>query len=173
MSLYQDYLDEIEARKADGLSPKPIDEAALAAEIVAQIKDADHPHRAGSLNHLIYNTLPGTTGAAGEKAEFLKEIILGDVAVDEIVRFYANFHSIRSIGDDLVVRMHRGPDDHQLADLNERFDHLVKSGSIRRTDPYGVEKRQDDHVELDRIAFEFDRHGYAELRGLIDALNHF
>ena len=93
--------------------------------------------------------------------------------VDEIVRFYANFHSIRSIGDDLVVRMHRGPDDHQLADLNERFDHLVKSGSIRRTDPYGVEKRQDDHVELDRIAFEFDRHGYAELRGLIDALNHF
>ncbi len=96
-----------------------------------------------------------------------------DVAVDEIVRFYANFHSIRSVGDDLVVRMHRGPGDAQLADLNERFAHLVKSGSIRRTEPYGVEKRQDDHVELARIAFEFDRHGYAELRGLIDALNAF
>ena len=96
-----------------------------------------------------------------------------DVAVDEIVRFYANYHSIRSVGDDLVVRMHRSPDDGQLADLNERFAHLVKSGTIRRTDPYSVERRQDDHVDLARIAFAFDRHGYAELRGLIDAINLF
>ena len=96
-----------------------------------------------------------------------------DEAVAEVVGFYANFHSIRSVGDDLVVRMQRGPDDAQLAELNANFGHLVKSGSIRRTDPYSVERRQDDHVDLDRIAFAFNRHGYAELRGLIDALNAF
>ena len=84
MSLYEAYLEEIEARKQQGLSPKPIDDGALLGEIIAQIKDAAHPHRADSLKYFIYNTLPGTTSAAGVKASFLKEIILGDVAVEEI-----------------------------------------------------------------------------------------
>ena len=84
MSLYARYLEEIETRKAQGLSPKPIDDGALTAEIVAQIRDAAHPHRADSLQYFIYNTLPGTTAAAGVKAEFLKEIVLGQTVVPEI-----------------------------------------------------------------------------------------
>ncbi|MEZ5686116.1 MAG: bifunctional aconitate hydratase 2/2-methylisocitrate dehydratase [Paracoccaceae bacterium] len=89
MSLYTRYLEEIETRKAQGLSPKPIDDGALTAEIVAQIRDAAHPHRADSLQYFIYNTLPGTTAAAGVKAEFLKEIVLGQVVVPEISPTFA------------------------------------------------------------------------------------
>lgn len=96
-----------------------------------------------------------------------------DVAAAEIERFYANYHSIRIIGGDLVVRMRKGPDDAQLADLNERFGDLAEDGVIRRVEPYGVERRQDDHVDLPRIALAFDRHGYAELRHLIDAINDY
>ena len=77
MNLYLDYLAEIEERKTFGLHPKPIDSGELTAEIIAQIKDPSNEHRKGSLNFLIYNTLPGTTSAAGEKARFLEEIILG------------------------------------------------------------------------------------------------
>ena len=56
MSYYSDYLEEIEVRKKDlGLNPKPIDSDALVAEIVTQIKDAGHKHRADSLHYLIYN----------------------------------------------------------------------------------------------------------------------
>lgn len=84
MSLYTDYLAEIETRKAQGLSPKPIDQADLVEELIAQIKDAGHEHREDSLNFFIYNTLPGTTSAAGAKASFLKEIILGQAEVAEI-----------------------------------------------------------------------------------------
>ena len=84
MSLYTDYLAEIETRKTQGLSPKPIDQADLVEELIAQIKDAGHEHREDSLNFFIYNTLPGTTSAAGAKAGFLKEIILGQVEVSEI-----------------------------------------------------------------------------------------
>ena len=61
MHLYQDYLAEIEERKAAGLHPKPIDGAELLAEIIAQIKDPSNEHRKQSLDFLIYNTLPGTT----------------------------------------------------------------------------------------------------------------
>ncbi|MBA6293458.1 bifunctional aconitate hydratase 2/2-methylisocitrate dehydratase [Colwellia sp. MB3u-70] len=85
MSLYLEYIAEIENRKNElGLAPKPIDGAELLAEIIEQIKDQDNAHRADSLNFFIYNTLPGTTSAAGEKAKFLKEIILGECVVAEI-----------------------------------------------------------------------------------------
>ena len=81
---YNDYLKEIEERKAQGLHPKPIDEAELITEIIMQIKDASNPNREDSLKFFIYNTLPGTTAAAGVKAQFLKEIILGESVVSEI-----------------------------------------------------------------------------------------
>ena len=89
MSIYQEYVAEVEERKTQGLRPKPIDSGALVAEIITQIKDTDHEHRADSLQHLIYNTLPGTTSAAGEKARFLEEIILGKTEVEEISPTFA------------------------------------------------------------------------------------
>lgn len=84
MSLYTDYLSEIETRKTQDLHPKPIEDGALVAEIIEQIKDSGNEHREASLNFFIYNTLPGTTSAAGVKAAFLKDIILGAVEVPEI-----------------------------------------------------------------------------------------
>ena len=89
MSLYNDYLQEIEERKGQGLHPKPIDDAALVNEIIEQIKDVNNAHRKDSLQFFIYNTLPGTTPAAGAKAKFLKAIILGDAVVEEITPTFA------------------------------------------------------------------------------------
>ena len=89
MSLYQEYLKEIDARKEQGLSPKPIEDSALLSEIIAQIKDQAHEHREDSLKYFIYNTLPGTTSAADAKAAFLKEIILGESVVAEITPDFA------------------------------------------------------------------------------------
>ena len=89
MSIYQEYVAEVEDRKTQGLHPKPIDSGELVAEIITQIKDASHEHRADSLHYLIYNTLPGTTSAAGEKARFLEEIILGKSEVEEISPTFA------------------------------------------------------------------------------------
>ncbi|MBY6155522.1 bifunctional aconitate hydratase 2/2-methylisocitrate dehydratase [Vannielia litorea] len=108
MSLYVSYLEEIAARKEQGLSPKPIDDGALTGEIIAQIKDAGNAHREDSLNYFIYNTLPGTTSAAGVKAEFLKEIILGTAVVPEITSEFAF---------ELLSHMKGGPSVRVLLDL--------------------------------------------------------
>ena len=108
MSLYSEYLQEIADRKTDGLHPKPIDSADLLAEIVEQIKDAANEHRADSLQFLIYNTLPGTTGAAGVKAKFLKEVILGETQLDEITVDFAF---------ELLSHMKGGPSVEVLLDL--------------------------------------------------------
>ena len=109
MSLYADYLQEIELRKEElGLHPKPIDSADLLAEIIEQIKDPAHEHRADSLNFFIYNTLPGTTSAAGVKSKFLKQIILGEVIVEEISPEFAF---------ELLSHMKGGPSVKVLLDL--------------------------------------------------------
>ncbi len=108
MSLYADYLNEIETRKGQGLNPKPIEDGALVAEIISQIKDLENEHRAQSLEFFIYNTLPGTTSAAGEKAKFLKEIILGSSVVEEITPAFAF---------ELLSHMKGGPSVEVLLDL--------------------------------------------------------
>lgn len=109
MSLYLEYVKEIEIRKKDlGLAPKPIDGSELLAEIIEQIRDTAHAHREGSLNFFIYNTLPGTTSAGGEKAKFLKEIILGEAVVAEISVEFAF---------ELLSHMKGGPSIEVLLDL--------------------------------------------------------
>ncbi|MEM7059176.1 MAG: bifunctional aconitate hydratase 2/2-methylisocitrate dehydratase [Pseudomonadota bacterium] len=108
MTLYTAYLEEIETRKEQGLSPKPIDADDLISEIIAQIKDPEHEHREASLEFFIYNTLPGTTSAAREKADFLKEIILGDAIVEEITQTFAF---------ELLSHMKGGPSVEVLLDL--------------------------------------------------------
>ncbi|UYW01426.1 bifunctional aconitate hydratase 2/2-methylisocitrate dehydratase [Flavobacterium agricola] len=108
MNLYKDYLNEIEERKAQGLHPKPIDGAELLSEIIAQIKDVNNAERENSLKMFIYNTLPGTTPAAGVKAAFLKEIILGQEVVAEITPTFAF---------ELLSHMKGGPSIEVLLDL--------------------------------------------------------
>ncbi|MEP6225736.1 MAG: bifunctional aconitate hydratase 2/2-methylisocitrate dehydratase, partial [Lentilitoribacter sp.] len=109
MSLYTDYLNEIDTRKEQGLHPKPIEDSALLEEIIAQIKDVDHEHRKASLEFFIYNTLPGTTSAAGSKAKFLKEIIVGEADVEEISQTFAF---------ELLSHMKGGPSVDVLLDLS-------------------------------------------------------
>lgn len=108
MNIYQDYIQEIEERKTQGLHPKPIDGADLLSAIIEQIKDTANEYRADSLKFFIYNTLPGTTSAAGVKAKFLKEIILGESAVAEITPTYAF---------ELLSHMKGGPSIGVLLDL--------------------------------------------------------
>nr|WP_047167180.1 bifunctional aconitate hydratase 2/2-methylisocitrate dehydratase [Sphingomonas sp. Y57] len=108
MSIYLDYLAEIESRKIQGLAPKPIDDGGLIFEIIAIIKDAGNEHRADALKFFIYNTLPGTTSAAAVKARFLKEIILGDAIVPEITPAFAL---------ELLSHMKGGPSVEVLLDI--------------------------------------------------------
>ncbi|WP_103867383.1 bifunctional aconitate hydratase 2/2-methylisocitrate dehydratase [Aquimarina sp. I32.4] len=89
MSRYSEYLKEVEERKDQALHPKPIDGSELLSEIIEQIKDLNNEHRSNSINLFIYNVLPGTTSAAGVKAKFLKEIILGEFIVEEISPSFA------------------------------------------------------------------------------------
>lgn len=120
MSLYTDYLEQIETRKGNGLHPKPIEDAELVEELIAQILDQNHEHRAESLNFFIYNTLPGTTSAAGVKAQFLKKVILGTAVVGEISQGFAF---------ELLSHMKGGPSVEVLLDLVLGDDETVANSA--------------------------------------------
>ncbi len=120
MSLFADYLAEIETRESDGLHPKPIDDAALVGELIEHIRDPGHEHRDASLDFFIYNTLPGTTSAAGAKAAFLKEIILGKAVVEEITPDF---------GFELLSHMKGGPSVRVLLDLALSEDQSIVRGA--------------------------------------------
>tara|TARA_R110002126_G_scaffold238143_2_gene381544 strand:- start:1174 stop:3966 length:2793 start_codon:yes stop_codon:yes gene_type:complete len=108
MSFYADYLKEIDTRKQQNLNPKPIEDGALVAELISEISDLTSQNREQCLKFFIYNTLPGTTSAAGVKAKFLKEIILGTSVVEEITPVFAF---------ELLSHMKGGPSVHVLLDL--------------------------------------------------------
>ena len=126
MSIYTDYLNEIEERKGLGLHPKPIDGAELVSEIIAQIKDVNNAERENSLKFFIYNTLPGTTPAAGAKAQFLKEIVLGEAVVAEITPDFAL---------ELLSHMKGGPSIAVLLDLALGNDEAIatKAAEVLKT----------------------------------------
>lgn len=126
MSIYNDYIQEIEDRKAQGLHPKPIDGAELLSEIITQIKNVNNFNREEAVNFFIYNTLPGTTGAAVVKAQFLKEIILGEAVVAEITPDFAF---------ELLSHMKGGPSIKVLLDiaLADNGDKAHKAANVLKT----------------------------------------
>jgi uncharacterized protein (TIGR00730 family) len=94
-----------------------------------------------------------------------------DDAVDELTGFYANFHSARYVEGALVLRMRDAPDPQALAAMNDDFVDIVVRGRIEIVEASAAERADDDHVELARVAFRFDRRSHARLRELIDRIN--
>jgi hypothetical protein len=94
-----------------------------------------------------------------------------DEAVKIITRFYRNFHSTRFVKDLLVVRLKSAPNESALAAMNEDFSDIIVEGKIQTVKPTPEEVEHNEHLELKRIAFSFNRRDYGRLRQLIDVLN--
>jgi uncharacterized protein (TIGR00730 family) len=100
---------------------------------------------------------------------FVTDTVQG--AIDEIFGFYANYHSQRFVGGRLVLRMQRAPTRAELAALNDEFADIVSRDRIEVIEATPAEVADDDHVDLARIMFRFDRRGWSRLRMMIDRLN--
>jgi uncharacterized protein (TIGR00730 family) len=94
-----------------------------------------------------------------------------DQAVKIITRFYRNFHSTRFVKDLFVIRLRHAPTDTSIEALNEDFADLIVGAPIRRIDPTPEEIAANDNLDLQRIAFGFNRRDYGRLRQLVDVLN--
>ena len=94
-----------------------------------------------------------------------------DEAVDEICTFFRNYHSMRFVGRRLVMRLNHAPSPELIETINADFSDIVRAGKFEVIEPTQSEIRDDDYLDLHRVAFEFDRRRFARLRQLIDAFN--
>jgi len=92
-----------------------------------------------------------------------------DAALEEITGFYRVFHSARIVGDDLVFRLQRSLTDGAVAELQRRFEDILKGPVDQAPGPLPPEF--DEHPELPRLILPFNHTSYGRLRQLIDFLN--
>ncbi|MGQ0612784.1 MAG: LOG family protein [Planctomycetaceae bacterium] len=94
-----------------------------------------------------------------------------EVAARELLRFYANYHSSRYVGELLSIRLRRAPTAEQMDQLNLSFPDILTGGRIEAGP--ALPEEQGEHGALPRLLLRFNRRDTARLRQLIDALNAY
>ena len=94
-----------------------------------------------------------------------------DEAVGVVSRFYRNYHSMRYVAGELVLRLHTAPSDSKLADLEKEFADIITDGGMRSSTATSSEANEPAILELPRFIFRFNKHDHGRLRQLIDRLN--
>ncbi|MCL1594002.1 MAG: TIGR00730 family Rossman fold protein [Actinomycetia bacterium] len=94
-----------------------------------------------------------------------------DAAVGEIERFFRVYHSQRFVDGQLVLRLVSDVPDSLVAELTQEFSDIIVSGAIQKIGATQAEVESEDHVDLPRLAFSFNRRSYGRLRSLIDRIN--
>jgi hypothetical protein len=93
-------------------------------------------------------------------------------AVQRIDHFYTRYHSLRYIGDHLVLRLTSGIDQKKVEDLRACFsDTLRPDGAMYLSGPLPEESDEPEIRHLPRLVLDFKRDGFGRLKELIDTIN--
>jgi uncharacterized protein (TIGR00730 family) len=92
-----------------------------------------------------------------------------DAAVEEVVKFYRVYHSMRFVGSDLVLRIQRRLSSDTLARLNDEFGSILTTGRIEQVP--ALPQEGGEYPDLPRLKFRFDRRSAAKLRQLLNLVN--
>lgn len=93
-----------------------------------------------------------------------------DEAVEEILHFYHNYHSMRYVRDELVIRLQRPLPAGALRKLSADFKDICSRGSILPSDPLPEEH---DFLSLPRLVLHFNRLNCGRLRQLVNRVNDY
>jgi hypothetical protein len=92
-------------------------------------------------------------------------------AVDEILHFYSNYHSMRYVRNKLLLRLQRAPDAALLDQINATFSDILVEGKFSVSDALPEERDDPTILALPRLVLRFNRRSLGRLRQLIDLLN--
>jgi uncharacterized protein (TIGR00730 family) len=94
-----------------------------------------------------------------------------DEAVDEVLRFYRVYHSMRYVHSDLVLRLQHALSQALLERIRQEFSDIVVSGTFELTQALPAESNDAHLAALPRLRFRFDKKSLGRLRMLIDLIN--
>jgi hypothetical protein len=88
-----------------------------------------------------------------------------------ISNFYSTYHSMRFVGDHLVIRLENDLGDEDLEQLNHSFADLIKTGQIERVAPFLAESDERDLFNKSRIAFSYNGRSAGRLNQMVHTIN--
>ena len=94
-----------------------------------------------------------------------------DVAVEELLKFYRVYHSLRYVDDILVLRIQKPLENRTLDVLNDEFKDILHCGKIEQRGPLESESNEPELSHLPRLVLHFNRKALGRLRMLINRLN--
>jgi len=94
-----------------------------------------------------------------------------DQAVDEILRFYRVYHSMRYVGEQIVIRMQKPLTVERLDVAQQKFGDILAGGRFEQTTALPDEAADAHLAHLPRLRFHFDRKSLGKLRMLVDFIN--
>jgi hypothetical protein len=95
-----------------------------------------------------------------------------DDAIACINRFYRRYHSLRYVGNQLLIRLQSPIHETSIKDLKDQFsDILIAGGDIHLSGPFPEEMEESDIRHLPRLVVDFNRLDFGRLREFIDAVN--
>ena len=106
-----------------------------------------------------------------EDLSFYKIIHSPEEARDWIQHYYSTYHSMRQVGDKLVIRLEKELSDSSVNQLNEAFRDLLGSGVISKTSALPEEDDEPELSSRPRIVFPYDRRNAGRLNELVLMIN--
>ncbi len=94
-----------------------------------------------------------------------------EAAVEETLNFYRVYHSMRYVGDTLVLRVCQKLSDQEVIELNDSFSDILVEGKIEQVEALPEEANEPELAELPRLKLRFDRKQLGRLRMLINRIN--
>jgi uncharacterized protein (TIGR00730 family) len=94
-----------------------------------------------------------------------------DVAVQEVQQFYRVYHSMRYVGDELVLRLRDKLRPEVLEKLRAEFADILVRGTIEPSGALAAEAGDTELAALPRLRLHFNRRSLGRLRMMIDTIN--
>ena len=118
------------------------------------------------VNHLLKNKL-----ISPEDLRLYKLTDDYQEAVEEVLRFFRVYHSMRYVKQKLVFRLNEPLHSLKLDQINAEFSDLLVDGVYEQGEALAGERDEPDLAHLPRLIFSFSRRSFGRLRMLIDTIN--
>jgi hypothetical protein len=94
-------------------------------------------------------------------------------AVEMIDRFYRRYHSLRYVGEKLVIRLSSSLSASKVQKLRDIFsDLLTPGGDLYLSEPLQEEQDEPELGHLSRLVMDFNKRDFGRLRQMIDTINN-
>ena len=92
-------------------------------------------------------------------------------ACEIILDFYKIYHSMRFVGENLVIRLQKKLSPKAVEELNLDFKDIIVKGKIQPSKTLAAEATEPEISHLPRLVMKFDRRSYGRLKQMIDVIN--